>query len=546
MMMAADDSDEDDVLLFSRQRWESFGMAKEHALGKVDKSSAGRIDPRAVSVCAAINASAHWFTTSSCAGRCFLWRGVGVKATSEFSRGRVSHEKIDEAYFLRESEEEEQSSSSFSTAPLTEKDDSGGALWLRFEPFILHVRCRSRLAAMGLCRAAREAGFKNVGLVVSSDFPFVSVVGDEGLEMPLRTRDRCLFRASEAQWLVDIVNEKHERNWSRINKFEEAILKEAEKIRDNLPTSEKKKSMKYDIVGDVALLSGNYSQATYDELFGELSRKKKVRVLAIEQRSEEKDDSSALTSSSWDRARRCPFVVVAGQKRDPLLTTHRENGLRIVVDLNRVFFSPKLALERLRLCRCVRRSERVLSLFCGCGPEALSIAARTEATEVVAVDANDVGLGCLSRSLDTLRRINPEAAKKVILHQGDALAYLLENDKKFDRVIAPRPKHPNFDGDNVGDSQQPLDASFGGPGGIDFLDALLPRLTDQGEVHWTDFAADWELPTCQRTRDFVHAACQRANLDCEVTYVGKAGPSVAKRQFRVTIDFRLQTKRPEE
>ena len=41
-----------------------FTLAKEHSLGKLDKSSAGRIDPHAVGICSAINAADEWFTTS--------------------------------------------------------------------------------------------------------------------------------------------------------------------------------------------------------------------------------------------------------------------------------------------------------------------------------------------------------------------------------------------------------------------------------------------------------------------------------------------------
>ena len=75
----------------------AFANAKEQALTKCDKSSAGRIDPRAVSVCGAVNDSAWLFTLSSCSGRCYLWRGEGVKATAAFSRGRVSHDRVDAA-----------------------------------------------------------------------------------------------------------------------------------------------------------------------------------------------------------------------------------------------------------------------------------------------------------------------------------------------------------------------------------------------------------------------------------------------------------------
>ncbi len=41
------------------------------------KMKTGRIDPKAVEICAAINTRDEYYTTSSCAGRCFLYVGDG-------------------------------------------------------------------------------------------------------------------------------------------------------------------------------------------------------------------------------------------------------------------------------------------------------------------------------------------------------------------------------------------------------------------------------------------------------------------------------------
>ena len=57
-----------------------FQTLKFNCLSKRDKSSAGRIDPRAVDICAVINARHEYYTTSSCSGRCFLYCGDGIKS----------------------------------------------------------------------------------------------------------------------------------------------------------------------------------------------------------------------------------------------------------------------------------------------------------------------------------------------------------------------------------------------------------------------------------------------------------------------------------
>ena len=120
---------------------------------------------------------------------------------------------------------------------------------------------------------------------------------------------------------------------------------------------------------------------------------------------------------------------------------------------------------------------------------------------------------------------------RLTIIEGDVLDILptFEPDY-FDRIVAPRPKEGSLDGDlGTGD------------GGGDFLDALLRVIKkDGGECHWYDFAAHHELPECDRTVNTVKGACDEKGLTMEVIHVAKVG-SIAKKQFRVCVDFRLIT-----
>ena len=120
------------------------------------------------------------------------------------------------------------------------------------------------------------------------------------------------------------------------------------------------------------------------------------------------------------------------------------------------------------------------------------------------------------------------AVERLSIMEGDALDILPTLEKSyFDRIVAPRPKEGNLDGDQgTGDA------------GKEFLVAMLPLLKLKGEVHWYDFAADHELPNCDRTRETVQTVCQSLGLEMEVIHVAKVG-SIAKRQFRVCMDFRI-------
>ena len=148
---------------------QGFEHRKRTFLAKCDKSSAGEIDEKAREVCAELNLRPAFFTTSSCAGRAFIWRGDGVKSTECFSRWRVTHDLVEDAsaYFDLSTLEGRSytpahgSSGCFAAlaalwrspkqlgrrhqqpqrAELAEAklDETEACYWLRFEPFILHV-----------------------------------------------------------------------------------------------------------------------------------------------------------------------------------------------------------------------------------------------------------------------------------------------------------------------------------------------------------------------------------------------------------------------
>ena len=174
----------------SKQRHNNFENSKNQCLGKRDKSSAGRIDPHAVDICSVINARSAYYTTSSCAGRCFFYQGKGIKASESFQRFRVNHDPIGDParYFNLQTlstdptggGDPERSVGQFEYKEATvraetndddhhhhqqqqqqqqdeEPSTEGDSIWLRFEPFILHVACRTLGAAAALMAAARPS-----------------------------------------------------------------------------------------------------------------------------------------------------------------------------------------------------------------------------------------------------------------------------------------------------------------------------------------------------------------------------------------------------
>ena len=128
--------------------------------------------------------------------------------------------------------------------------------------------------------------------------------------------------------------------------------------------------------------------------------------------------------------------------------------------------------------------------------------------------------------------ICPETVQRLEFIQEDAIEFIskLENGVSFDRIIVPRPKQGSLD----------CDLGTEDCGKDEILQRLLPLLKqNSGECHWYDFVADHELPECRRVVSSIQTVCTQLQLgEIIIKHVSNAG-SVAKRQYRVCIDFRI-------
>ncbi|MDA4122338.1 MAG: RsmD family RNA methyltransferase [Thaumarchaeota archaeon] len=133
------------------------------------------------------------------------------------------------------------------------------------------------------------------------------------------------------------------------------------------------------------------------------------------------------------RLRRLRFLV--GENRT--LTTHRENGLRFMVDVEKCYFSPRLSTERLRIADMVGEGEKVLNMFAGVGPYSITVAKRSNG-EVWSCELNETAFNLhvennrLNKVVSAMHMYNEDARR---------LPELLET--RFDRVLMPHPSQSN-------------------------------------------------------------------------------------------------------
>jgi tRNA (guanine37-N1)-methyltransferase len=125
-----------------------------------------------------------------------------------------------------------------------------------------------------------------------------------------------------------------------------------------------------------------------------------------------------------------PVKFLAGENTTE--TTHKENGIYLKLDLNKVFFTPRLSGERLRVLALIKKNDFVADLFCGVGPYSALIAKFSKAKKVLANDLNPDAYNYLINNVKKNKIID-----KIECHNKDARSFHKLN---ADKVIMNIPK----------------------------------------------------------------------------------------------------------
>ncbi len=115
-------------------------------------------------------------------------------------------------------------------------------------------------------------------------------------------------------------------------------------------------------------------------------------------------------------------------------TLYRESGVSILVDVEKVYFSPRTSNERLRIAKLVKGGEKILVMFSGCGPYPLVIAKNASPKHIVGIELNPVAHDY------ALKNIAHNKCFNVAALLGD-VSTLVPPLGTFDRIIMPLPKN---------------------------------------------------------------------------------------------------------
>jgi len=163
-----------------------------------------------------------------------------------------------------------------------------------------------------------------------------------------------------------------------------------------------------------------------------LSKKKLIGETLLEQ--VKSAESVFYQSSSVEgEFRTRDLEILAGN--DKTETEYRETGCRFIVDVKKVFFSPRLSSERTRIAELVNDDEVMVNMFGGIGMFSI-IAAKKKKCTVYNIDINPDATKLCEKNI----ALNKLAGNVITIH-GDALEVIknqLEN--KSDRTLMLLPE----------------------------------------------------------------------------------------------------------
>lgn len=203
----------------------------------------------------------------------------------------------------------------------------------------------------------------------------------------------------------------------------------------------------YEQIGDIALIDRSESEP---QLIAEaLLRQNKIKTVL-----------QAETSVSGEFRTR-DVTIIAGEPRTE--TVYKENGCRYKLDIAKVYFTPRLSTERMRIAEQVMDGDLVVDMFAGVGPFSILIAKMNPNARVVAIDKNPEAIRYLKENV-ILNKV-----KNVEVKEGDAREEVI-GLSGADHVIMNLP-HSN----------------------LEFLDAALSIIKNGGVIHFYAIAHEDDL-----------------------------------------------------
>lgn len=169
----------------------------------------------------------------------------------------------------------------------------------------------------------------------------------------------------------------------------------------------------FDIVGSILIFS---------EFPEELIKKEKIIAEAFLKELKNIKTICKKTKVYSGIYRTPKLKIITGEKTKE--TIHKENGVLLKLDVEKVYFSTRLSNERLRIAKLVQPEEEILVMFSGCGVYPCVISKNSHAKHIYGIEINPIGHKYAQENLK-LNKI-----KNIELYCGDVKRVLPDLCKK--------------------------------------------------------------------------------------------------------------------
>lgn len=208
----------------------------------------------------------------------------------------------------------------------------------------------------------------------------------------------------------------------------------------------------FDIIGDVVILEIDDDLEDYKYIIGEAALKFTRRKSVFRKKSEIK---------GIIRTRELEHL--AGENESE--TVYQEFGCKLMLDVKKVYFSPRLATERKRVADSVVDGEIIVDMFAGVAPFPILIA-KDHHVKIYAVDINPDAYYYMKKNI-SLNKVE----ESIIPILGDVRQVLENKGIKADRIIMNLPGMA-----------------------YKFLDSAFNALKEGGNLHYYEFSDDFQKP----------------------------------------------------
>lgn len=273
------------------------------------------------------------------------------------------------------------------------------------------------------------------------------------------------------------------------------------RLKDSLKDKLTKKEIallpsSYDIVGSVIIFS-DFPEGLV----------KKEGIIGNELLKSHKQIKSVFKKTKkYSGTYRTPKLkLLAGENNKE--TEYKENNIKLKLDIEKIYFSPRSSEERKRIFQQVKDNESVLVMFSGCGVYPLVISKNTKAKNIVGIEINPIA------HKYALENLKLNKTQNIKLIKGDVKKILPKLNQKFDRIIMPLPK-----------------------GAEGFLNLAISKTKKNGIIHFYCFAEEnkYENPI-----GIINKECRKSKKQCKLLKITKCG-QFSPRVYRTCVDFRVK------